>query len=70
MKNMTFAILVGMVVLAGCSTPRQVTTVDQIEDLRLQAEQCLGEVKFQATVSNGRQRARYTCTWDDEVELW
>ena len=64
MKNMIFAILVGMVVLAGCSTRVPIDST-----LSTAHSQCK---QLQAIITNtdGTEGVKIRCTWDDEFEEW
>ena len=84
MKNMTFVTLLGMVVLAGCSstgnnsidtdtTVPQVTAVPQSGSevsLFQEAHRCQGTVRYQAEVQRGELRSRLSCEWQVSPDEW
>lgn len=67
MKNMIFVTLLGMVVLAGCSSTPPIVPIEST--LNTAQEQCT-QVKALITNKGGIEGVTIKCTWFDEVDVW
>lgn len=50
--------------ITGCST-----FDSDIDQMRVQAEQCTGVVKLEAVKTDKRERVRFVCEWVNEEEV-